>query len=910
MRPRVLIGVPLHNQATHLPQALESLLGQTCREAAFVLVDDASKDATQEIALRWAAIDERIHYFRSDRRLGLVRAWRRAFELATELYPEAEYFAWGSDHDVWHPRWLEALLDRIESAPETVAVYPQSLKLRGSALPAGAPWRFDTARSGSPLRRLAAVVWRASAGYMVYGLFRVSALRRAGVFREVLLPDRLLFAELALQGRFEQVGELLWYRRPASAFSLERQRRSFFPTRVPLRAHAPWWAAHAAVLFWNYGVRGRGGSHVGRLRGIASAIAYALVSLTAHVRSRISYRRRFLRTRLQSLRRRLALLRDRARSAPEIARRLARIAPRELRRKVSELRWRFTARARPKPAALRPLRGVERALVLTPGDPARERRPEADARNLPRRVLFVLRHPGYVRNFETAIASLARRGHRVSLLFEREDKQGERSGELVARLCEESPVDAAIVSIGGAPWSALAMLVRTTLDYLRYLDPTFQQADAFRARVGDRLPGLARSALAAVGACGPRARELVRRLFTSIERSLPVHEGARAVIDALRPDVVLVTPLVDIGSDQVEFVKAARAAGIPSLLPVTSWDNLTNKGVMRIAPDVVTVWNELQKGEAVAWHGAPESCVRVTGAPAYDHWFDWQPSRTRGDFFATVGLEPAQHLILYVGSSQFIARNEVDFAHRWIEAIRASQDPGVAGAAILIRPHPQNFAQWEHLDVARLSQVRIWPERGANPLVADARRDYFDSLFHSSAVVGINTSAQIEASIVGRPVLTVLDADFAETQAKAAHFAMLTEAGADLLNVSSDLRSHCRELARLFAEPAAARERSRRFVECFVRPLGHERRASDALADEVERLAIEPARAAVSPTPSSYVAGVALRPFAWLASALARRASASRHSRRARLRRAASAERSRTTAAMTPRSQDESKDAA
>lgn len=906
MRPRVVIGVTLHNQARHLPEALESLLGQTHRDVAFVLLDDASHDETEAICRRWAAADDRVRYFRNERRLGLVHAWRRAFELATELFPEAEYFAWGSDHDVWHPRWLEALLQRIESSPDAVAVYPRSVRLRDRALPAVIPWRFETQRGLSPLRRLHAVAWRASAGYMVYGLFRVSALRRAGVFREVLLPDRLLFAELALQGRFEQVPEILWYRRPASTFSLERQRRSFFPEGIPLRAYAPWWAAHAAVLLWHYGLRAGGRPELGRLRGVLGAIAYALISLAAHTRSRLLDRQRALRARLQPLRSRLARLRDRARRVPDVGARLVRAVPRELRAATSELRWRSALAAR------RGSEPVERRRdgpgPIEPNAVGRLRTAQTDGPGL--RVLFVLRHPGYVRNFESAVAALASRGHRVTLLFEREDKPGELSPVLVARLTARPEVDAGFLAIEKVPWSALAMLARTSLDYLRYLDPAFQQAEAFRARVADRLPGPARRVLGAIGAGGPRARELARRLLDTVERAIPVHPGARAAIEELRADVVLVTPLVDIASDQVEFVKAARAAGVPSLLPVTSWDNLTNKGVMRVAPDAVTVWNELQKREAVTWHGVAPSCVRVTGAPAYDHWFGWEPSRSRGEFFATVGLEPADHLLLYVGSSLFIARNEVDFARRWIEAIRSSEDPQVAEAAILIRPHPQNFEQWQDFDLSSLSRVAIWPARGANPLGSDTRRDYYDSLFHSAAVVGINTSAQVEASIVGRPVLTVLDPEFAETQEKAAHFAMLTEDGADLLHVSPDLASHVRDLARLLREPAAMRERSRRFVESFVRPLGWDHRPSDALCDEVERLAAEGPPAPVPAGALERALRLGLRPVAWLADVLARRASARRRAKRAAQRRAEKLQKRARAKAKPPRPADDSKRAA
>ncbi len=84
-------------------------------------------------------------------------------------------------------------------------------------------------------------------GDMVYGLFRVDALEAAGVLRDVLLPDRLLVAELALQGEFVQVDRLLWHRRGAPRLRGEaaRQRARTEPFRG---SGLPWQVQHARVL--------------------------------------------------------------------------------------------------------------------------------------------------------------------------------------------------------------------------------------------------------------------------------------------------------------------------------------------------------------------------------------------------------------------------------------------------------------------------------------------------------------------------------------------------------------------------------------------------------------------------------------------------------------------------------------
>ena len=91
-----------------------------------------------------------------------------------------------------------------------------------------------------------------------------------------------------------------------------------------------------------------------------------------------------------------------------------------------------------------------------------------------------------------------------------------------------------------------------------------------------------------------------------------------------------------------------------------------------------------------------------------------------------------------------------------------------AEAGILVRPHPFS-EQWPKGDLG-LENLVVWPPGGQEPIERDSRQNYYDSLYHSDAVVGINTSALIEAAILGRPVHTILDDEFAETQKGTLHF--------------------------------------------------------------------------------------------------------------------------------------------
>jgi glycosyltransferase involved in cell wall biosynthesis len=274
--PRVAIGVPLYNSADHVEEALDALLAQTYCDVGFMLVDDASTDATAAIARRRAEADGRVALVCNARRLGLVCNWRRAYTLAREQFPTARYFAWGSDHDIRDPGWLAPLVAQLDDHEDAVLAHTRNVWLRPDGRRDEPSWSFTTAgvaRAGTRFRRACRDL---AAGHMVYGLYRIAALERIGAFPLTVGPDRLLLVLLSVHGEFREVRDALWARRATARSSEARQRAAFFPDRrPPLGSRLPLWAQHAGVLAWRLAVQGRGRPHVDRPAGLAYAGYYA-----------------------------------------------------------------------------------------------------------------------------------------------------------------------------------------------------------------------------------------------------------------------------------------------------------------------------------------------------------------------------------------------------------------------------------------------------------------------------------------------------------------------------------------------------------------------------------------------------------------------------------------------------------
>ena len=457
------------------------------------------------------------------------------------------------------------------------------------------------------------------------------------------------------------------------------------------------------------------------------------------------------------------------------------------------------------------------------------------------RVLFFMRSTVYARNFESTLRLLAERGHAVHVAADPHLELDR--GDLVGRLSRAHPnITHGAPPVPGGAWSQIGYDLRRALDYLRYLEPEYAHAPKLRRRAELKAPGFATTPAVRRLSAARSGRRALGVLLRAADRAVPAEPTVTAYLREQRPDLVIVTPLVEPGSPQSVYLRAAQRLGIRTALCVYSWDNLTNKGLVHDRLDLVTVWNEAMRDEAIRLHGISRERVVVTGAAAYDHWFSWHPATTRAEFCRRAGLDETKPFLLYLCSSKFIAPDELPFVRRWIADVRAASAT-LRDAGVLIRPHPQNVQPWLDADVGDLKNVAVWPRSGGNPVDSDSRAAYFDSIHHSAAVVGINTSAQIESAIVGRGVHTLLAPEFADTQEGTLHFRHLQQVNGGLLHVATDLRAHVAGLEAAVADPEASGARGRRFVEAFVRPFGVAEAAAPRLVAALEATAaLGPAR--------------------------------------------------------------------
>ena len=276
---------------------------------------------------------------------------------------------------------------------------------------------------------------------------------------------------------------------------------------------------------------------------------------------------------------------------------------------------------------------------------------------------------------------------------------------------------------------------------------------------------LARTARRLLAALGRKGQDLLLGATRRLDRAAAPDLYGDA-FRRWRPDLVVGTRVVTMSGPRAasaaryldrHLVMAAADLGVPSMVLVSSWDNLTTSGFFPADPDRITVWNGIMAEQAVHVHGLPPERVVVTGAPQHDVFARESPYTARAPFFKVLGLDPARRLVVYTTGTEGTIPHEPDLVVRIADAL-AESHPDVQ---LLVRVHQLD-------DTGRYAALRGRPgvaldQAGRPPVGGYHDRDFDrgqlerldDTLRHADVVVNAASSISIDAAAVGTPVVVV-----------------------------------------------------------------------------------------------------------------------------------------------------------
>jgi hypothetical protein len=238
-----------------------------------------------------------------------------------------------------------------------------------------------------------------------------------------------------------------------------------------------------------------------------------------------------------------------------------------------------------------------------------------------------------------------------------------------------------------------------------------------------------------------------------VDRSRFSHPEVGAVLDRHRPDLIVTT---DLFGSEAQFVREAHRRGIRSVCLVKSWDNLTSKGRIRVHPDFIVVWSDLQRQEAQTLHFFPTERIAVSGAPNFDIFkagaYPWLP---RAEFMRSIGADPDSRLVVYSPGYK-LTHSDHENILRIHRVLHTGNLPFRCHLHVRKYPKsPQDFSDLLHLPDLTVEDAGIvvtsWDDRVDQPR---AEMVHLAQLMrHTDVLIQIGSTIAVDAACFDRPVI-------------------------------------------------------------------------------------------------------------------------------------------------------------
>ena len=217
MDQKVSVALPVYNGENFIESTIKSILAQYYNDLELIITDNRSTDRTKEICLDLAQTDPRIRYVENPKNLGAAPNYNAGYQLA-----RGQYLKWSAHDDLISPNFISSTLAALENDPGASLAFGRTICIDpdGTEFPGDDHNETQAILEGEPHVRFHRAIMESGTCFPIFGLFRMSTLRKSTLHRSYYGSDRALIAETALLGRCLLVEEAIFYNREHSDRSI------------------------------------------------------------------------------------------------------------------------------------------------------------------------------------------------------------------------------------------------------------------------------------------------------------------------------------------------------------------------------------------------------------------------------------------------------------------------------------------------------------------------------------------------------------------------------------------------------------------------------------------------------------------------------------------------------------------
>lgn len=221
--------------------------------------------------------------------------------------------------------------------------------------------------------------------------------------------------------------------------------------------------------------------------------------------------------------------------------------------------------------------------------------------------------------------------------------------------------------------------------HLRDIEPPSNPPARLRHRLSGAAKRLERRGLYLLNRVMRRSKVLSGAAAAG-ERLFLRNRELRALLQRLDSSLLVTTYPINIL--EATAMAEAKRLGIPTVVQLLSWDNITSKGRFPVLGDYYLSWGPIMSGELREYYGIDVNRIFETGVAHFDAQLTTADVSLRARLLADMGLDPTRPYLLFGMSSPFFAPREIDLVEELARWVRAGEFGPELN--LVVRPHPQN----------------------------------------------------------------------------------------------------------------------------------------------------------------------------------------------------------------------------
>lgn len=248
MNIKAVLGMASYNSGEgHIYESIKSIQAQTFRNFELIIYEDPSENSLPDKVIKLIQSDPRITYIQGDKRLGSCGSFNLLLKQC--IKKNVQYFAWVTDHDLFHESWLESLIEKLEKDRNAVVAYPRKKNIDSlgkevtqNTFLASDVLLYENDHMSVIKRIISFAFLRSGTGDIAHGLFKVDTLKKSNIeWPTKITTDKLFLLRLMKFGSIVSVNQILFFRREKeeeieftkSNRMIERQFKSVFIGKTP-----------------------------------------------------------------------------------------------------------------------------------------------------------------------------------------------------------------------------------------------------------------------------------------------------------------------------------------------------------------------------------------------------------------------------------------------------------------------------------------------------------------------------------------------------------------------------------------------------------------------------------------------------------------------------------------------------